>query len=130
MIHLKFLKESRAKILIAVILLIGVVSSFGFFKYSRAQLGLLPFGGLVVNSFICECSGNFLLTVAGPAGGQFVYYPGTQAYESFNLGPESGMFVLGLYEPFGVCSAYDGECYTVPGVRGTISPTVGSSLTF
>ncbi len=126
-------KKSKHRILVALILLVGAVASFGVFSYGHSQAqsaGLTPFGGQVLSSFWCKCSHNYLLTVSGPAGGLFVYTPGTQAYESFNLGPLSGMWVLGLYTPgVGVCSALEGECFTIP-TQGLISPTVGSSLTF
>jgi hypothetical protein len=125
----RFSSKSRLRILSAFILLIGAATSLGIFSYSRAQSSGLPFGGLVVWTRPCSCSGNFLISVSGPLGGEFVYYPGTQAYESFNLGLQNNMWVLGLYTPGGVCSALEGECTTIPS-QGTITPTVGTSPTF
>ena len=93
-------------------------------------VGALPFGGKVVTSFPCPCSGNFLLTVSPPVGGQFVYYMGTQAHLNYNL-PTPGVWALGLYSPGGVCLVpVTFGCAPVGIPIGTILPTVGTSLTF
>ncbi len=124
-----FLK--RKTIIVPTILLVALLTSYGIFKYSQAQLGgSLPFGGLVTSTFFCTCSANFMVTVSGPVGGTFMYTPGTQAYESYNLGEDTGMWVLGLYSPGGGCYIdAPGTCDVIP-TTGVISPTVGTSPTF
>lgn len=113
------------------VLVVVVVAVYGVLKYTKSQ-SVFVFGGRVLSSVPCPCSGNFLLTISGPAGGQFTYYPGTQAYANYNLGAQSGMWALGLYEPGGVCLVPSGKgCSPLPSaVVGTITPTVGSSLIF
>ncbi len=121
-------KKIAIAILVFVVIVLGVYS---FSKYSKGQ-GLVPFGGLVVNSFYCNGTNNFLLTVTGPAGGLYVYDPRTpQAYASFNLGFETGMWVLGMYTPFAFGCQIDAEPVkiVIPSL-GVISPTVGTSPIF
>ncbi len=110
-----------------LVLIVVLAGSFVFFKRASG-VGLLPFGGKVIVSFPCPCSDNYLLTISGPVGGQFMYYPFTQLYESYNLGPAAGMWALGFYSPGGVClvpSTFG--CNNVGAPIGTITPTVGSS---
>lgn len=124
-------KETKRRIFVAFILLVGAVTSFGIFSHTRAQIAGIPFGGYVVRAFPCECSGNILLTVTGSNGGLFVYYPGTQAFDSHNLGLQSGMWILGLYQPGGVCLRYGGSgCYNYALPLGTVTPAVGTSPLF
>lgn len=121
---------SRNRILLILFVVVLVAISYFGWRYTRGQVGAI-FGGVVVSSVPCPCSGNFLLTISPPVGGQFVYYPGTQAYMSYNLGPTSGMWALGLYTPGGVCLVPAGKGCAPFGVPiGTITPTVGSSLVF
>ncbi len=123
-----FTKKFVISYLIITFMIAGGV--FAFFKYTRG-LGAIPFGGMVATSFFCNCSGNFLLTVTPPVGGQFVYYPGTQAYLNYNLGFSTGIWTMGLYSPGGVCMVYVGKGCSPFGVPlGTITPTVGSSIGF
>lgn len=114
------------------LLLILVVVIFSFFAFSSKDVrgqasGGIGFGGVVTTSFPCPCSGNFLLTVVGPKGGQFVYYPGTQAFLSYNL-PTVGVGVVGNYTPGGVCLIpIPKGCMSIGFPIGTISPVVGTS---
>lgn len=88
----------------------------------------LNFGGMVTTSIFCTCSGNFLLNITPPVGGQFLYQPGTQSFLNFNL-PRAGVWALGLYTPGGVCLMWAGEsCKPFGAPVGTISPVVGTSL--
>jgi|GEM_PF-5441848 len=108
-----------------------VVFVYTFSTPARAQ-GLLSFGGLVVASFYCNGTDNYLLTVIGPSGGLYVYDPKTpQAFSSHNLGIGTGMWVLGLYTPitFG-CQIDAAPVRVVVPSLGIISPTVGTSPTF
>lgn len=97
-------------------------------QVSKAQALGVPFGGRVVSSIYCSCSGNFLLTFVGPFSGNLMYHIGTQAFESFNLGHQTGMWALGFYQPGGICLV-DGCDYGLPAI-GTITPIVGSSPIF
>jgi len=128
----KIFKTEKAKRILtaSIILLVAVVGAYSILSYTKGVVGL-PFGGRVLTSVPCTCSGNFLLTVSPPVGGQFVYFPGTQAYSSYNLGPTSGMWALGLYTPGGACLMFVGKGCVPFGVpTGTITPTVGTSLVF
>ena len=112
-----------------LIFAIVVAGAYSFFKSAKGVLGL-PFGGKVMTAIPCTCSGNFLLTVSPPKGGQFVYYLGTQAYLSYNL-PSTGVWALGLYTPGGICMMYAGVgCSPFGAPIGTVTQTVGTSVAF
>lgn len=116
--------------LLAAVVLVVFGGFFSIWKYSRGVAGV-PFGGRVLAAIPCTCSGNLLMTVSPPMGGQFVYFPGTQAYMNYNLGLSTGMWALGLYTPGGVCLQFVGKgCVPFGAPIGTISPTVGTSLAF
>lgn len=85
------------------------------------------FGGLVVFSYFCTCSGNFLLYITPPKDGFFSWNFGPQ-YANYML-PSEGVWTLGLYEPFGICLIYVGEsCEEFIRPDGTITPIVGTSF--
>lgn len=116
----------------AIFLLLALIAVVSFFALSSKNVkgqasGGIGFGGVVTASYPCPCSGNFLLTVVGPKGGQFVYYPGTQAFLSYNL-PMVGVGVVGNYTPGGVCLIpIPYGCTTAGFPIGTISSVVGTS---
>ena len=119
------------KILLSgLILLVAVVIAFSIIKYSRGLVGL-PFGGKVITAVPCTCdTGNFLVTLSPPLGGQFTYRIGTQGFLNYNL-PMPGVWALGLYEPGSVCMVYVGKgCASFGAPTGWITPTVGTSLLF
>ncbi len=121
------------KIISIAVVLVAILVSLVVTKKSQAQ-GVLPFGGLVTNSFYCTATNNFLLTVVGPAGGTFVYDPEfhPQAYDSYNLGfGQTGMWVLGLYDPNPLGCWMQAAPSDFPiHSTGIITPTVGTSPTF
>lgn len=109
---------------VAVILVGVTISAFVFVSAQNP----FNFGGFVLASIPCTCSGNFLLTIGPPVGGQFVYYPGTQAFLHFNL-PRPGVWAVGSYTPGGACLQFAGKICVPFGVPlGTITPQVGTSL--
>ena len=128
---LNFNKSTRRIILTLLFVVVGF-SGLVFWKHTKGQ-GVLPFGGKVILSLPCTCNGvpSVLLTVSPPVGGQFLYILGSQLYRNYNLGLATGMNVLGLYTPGGVCMVYAGKgCVPIGPPIGTISPTVGTSLSF
>ena len=107
---------------------------FNFIKYGitpkKAIAGTgTPFGGAVLFSYFCTCSGNWLITLE-PLPPTFVtlltYTIGSQAYLSYNI--PFTPWLLGEYTPgAGICESYIGVgCATVPS-EGLINPMVGSS---
>ena len=108
---------------IVILGIFGIVSGYSLHAQSP-----LVFGGLVLNSQYCACSGNFLLTLSGPTPGQWVWYPSTPQFANFQL-PRSGVWTLGTYTPGGVCLVPSGDGCAPFGVPiGTISSTVGTSF--
>jgi len=100
----------------------------------------LPFGGFVtyVNPAICDCPPGLITQVfialpnANPSISNLLlnYVNGSQAFSNYNL-PESGIAVLGTYEP-GVISCFTyvfASCVPFPYQDGQIIPETGSSLT-
>jgi hypothetical protein len=88
----------------------------------------VPFGGLVVWSFFCNCSANYLIFLTQPSPGFYSYFLGTQAFLNYNL-PRPGIWVLGLYTPGGVCLVWSGPtCVPFATPIGTINPMVGTSI--
>ena len=86
------------------------------------------FGGFVVNSFFCACSGNFLITLSPPTPGQWVWYPGTPQFSNFQL-PRAGIWTLGSYSPGGICLVPAGVgCSPFGAPIGTIGPLTGTSF--
>jgi len=118
----------KNKKLLASIIIIVLALSFGIFYISSGQ-SVNIFGGLVTFSMYCPCSQNFLITISGPVGGQFIFYPLTPQF-SYNRLPSTGMWALGLYEPGGQCviPACSGNCCPWGLPIGTITPIVGTSL--
>lgn len=97
---------------------------------SSAQ-GLRPFGGKISDTYFCNCSYTWLITVDDSVGfgGDFIYVPFATTlyswYQIFSAGP----WVLGLYSPgYGVCLEYAGvTCTTYGSNQGTMT-MVGTSL--
>jgi peptidoglycan hydrolase-like protein with peptidoglycan-binding domain len=89
-----------------------------------AQAAAVPFGGTRTFTFYCVASGNWIIYIT-PLPPSFAtllsYYSGTQGFASYNI-PFS-TFLLGSYEPPGVCSY---GTVNIP-TWGTITPMVGSS---
>ncbi|MBX4211065.1 hypothetical protein KW783_03795 [Candidatus Parcubacteria bacterium] len=86
------------------------------------------FGGIVLTSLPCTCSGGFLLTIGPPKGGQFVYQIGAPQFANFQL-PRPGVWALGLYSPGAICTiVVPGGCSPLGVPIGTITPVVGTSL--
>ncbi len=110
----------------------GIIASALLIAGSIARVqaqGILMFGGFVTVSIPCTCSGNFLLTILGPAGGQFTYHIGTPQFLFHQL-PRTGVWTLGVYSPGGVCLMWAGKICVPTGIPiGTITPLVGTSLT-
>ena len=113
-----------AQLLVVVTLAVLI---FYVFVPSALGLGTPPFGGRILTSLFCSCSDNFLLTVSGPRGGQFLYMLGAPQFAYYSL-PRAGVWVLGLYQPGGVCLIPSGNgCVTFGTPLGTITPIVGTS---
>jgi len=132
------LRQSKKNIAFCMVAIFVMIAGLVFFKATSSQAQLstsLPFGGRVTNSTFCPCSANFLLTISGPVGGNFMYDPLTapQIYESFNLGFQTGIWALGLYTPGGHgCWFYNAGsgCHQQGIFIGTITSTVGTSPVF
>lgn len=111
-----------------VVLIIILISGIFVFSDVKKVEAENVYGGFVTNSIFCNCSGNFLVNITPPKGGQFIYQPGSQAYLNFNL-PGPGIWALGLYSPGGICLMYSGDsCKPFGAPIGTIRPTSGTSL--
>lgn len=131
-------RQSKKNIVFCTVVIFIVVAGLVFFKATSSQAQFstgLPFGGRVLSSIYCPCSQNFLLTVSGPVGGNFMYDPLTapQLYQSFNLGFQTGMWALGLYTPGGHgCWFFNpgSGCHQQGIYTGTITSTVGTSPAF
>ena len=115
-------------IIITIIIILGVIGVvFGYYSFSSAQSPLI-FGGVVLNSQYCSCSGNFLLTLSAPTPGQWVWYPGTPQFANMQL-PRMGVWSLGLYTPGGACLGPSGKgCAPIGAPIGTIGPITGTSF--
>jgi hypothetical protein len=127
--RLSFLKKKR--ILIPFVAFLLLVMLGGYVARTQAQFAgpLAPFAGKIVAYRWCSGNNVLLVTVAGPMGGEFTYIPGTQAYESFNIGANTGIWVLGLYL-LNEAICYDSDFDRVGSPSGTITPTVGTSPAF
>lgn len=118
----------RSTLLTFGILLIVTSLLFTGYVASAQSESTFIFGGYIVNSFYCACSGNFLLTLTAPTRGQWLWYPGTPQYREFQL-PRTGVWTLGLYTPGGVCLVPTStSCVAIGNPRGTIGQTVGTSF--
>lgn len=110
----------------------GLMSLFekiiDYFTPEKAYAFGTPFGGRILFSYFCTCTGNWLITLQpmGPTYATLLtYYSGTQMYMGYNL-PFS-LNVLGQYTQGSTCQIYIVYgCATLPS-QGMISPTVGSS---
>lgn len=110
------------KIIARALSFLGITSTIAY-----AQAGI-PFGGAVIYPFFCPLSGNWMITIQ-PLPPSFVallsYYPGTQGFASYNT-PVT-RFLLGTYEPVGVC-IIPALIIPIPiPTQGTITPMLGSS---
>ena len=115
-----------SKGIIATLGILFIVTSFIFWGYSAYAQSPLVFGGLIISSVPCPCSGSFLLTLSAPTPGQFVWHVGTPQYSNFQL-PRAGVWTTGLYSPGGVCLAGSG-CSPIGVPIGTILSIVGTSF--
>ena len=115
------------KKILVFILIIAIVVALGLF-FNKSFAVTPPFGGFVTTSFYCSCSGNFLLTIGPPLGGQFIYN-NTPQFLNEQL-PRLGVWALGLYAPMSIgCWVPAGHgCIQIGLPLGTITPIVGTSL--
>jgi len=121
------IEKNKKKFFISLgIIVFSVLLSFGIIFQSTAQTPNI-FGGFVTISKFCECSGNFLLTISSPVGGQFIYQPGTPQFPYGSL-PRMGVWTLGIYSPGAVCLVPGKPCEAFGLPIGTITPIVGTSL--
>lgn len=115
----------------AILLLLGV--SFGVWvKSSKAAAPVvvagIPFGGLILNVFYCNCSFNLAVVVGPPVGGVYMYQPGASLIYAYYQIFRSGPWVLGTFVPGGACMQYVGfGCSPMVIPTGTIV-TAGTSL--
>lgn len=115
----------------SVILTLGIliiVTAVIFSGYSVYAQNPLIFGGFVTNSFYCNCSNTFLLTLSPPTPGQWVWVPGTPQFANFQL-PRAGVWALGNYSPGAICTIFVGKgCAPFGAPIGTIGPLTGTSF--
>lgn len=99
----------------------------GSLVYTALGSGI-PFGGMVLFSYPCNCSAGYLVIIGPPRGGQFVYQIGTPQFANYQL-PREGVWALGLYSPGAVCMIYVGKgCSSFGSPIGTILPITGTSF--
>lgn len=119
-------KNYKKNLIVIGILTLFLFSIFAF--KTVAQVGFLPFGGLVLNVTPCTCDGTFLITVGPPVPGNFLFDPKvTYQYAYYQLPYRVGVWALGLYGPGPACRIYTGEDCTASPSSGTIT-IVGTSL--
>jgi hypothetical protein len=96
-------------------------------KIAQAAGGTLyPFGGAVVFTLLCTCSGTWQILVA-PAKPAYLDYTYAQGYANYNL--PYARNTLGLFVPgTSVCQMYIGTGCTPIYSEGTITFITGSSL--
>jgi len=89
----------------------------------------LPFGGFILDSFFCPCSGTWRLTIREPHRGIkiLMYVTGMPQFANYQL-PRAGVWTIGLYTVGGVCLVPSGSGCSSRFVEGMISPIVGTSL--
>ncbi len=90
----------------------------------------LSFGGMVITTMMCTCSGNWLVGMRPyKVGGPFLltHYMGNQMYLNMNF-PMS-RYVLGFYAPAGApCMMYAGiTCISIPS-QGMTTSRIGTSM--
>ena|SRR3989338_7190919 len=117
----------KRKYFLSLIIFIFFVT--GIFSPIVLAQGGLQFGGFIVSSIYCTCSGNFLLTIQQPLNGTIqLTYNWTPQYEYYQL-PRAGVWTVGLYTPGGGCWMWFGHhCNYYGSPSGAFSPTVGTSL--
>lgn len=112
-----------------VLALLAQPFSYMFGPQSALAASETAFGGPLLYSYFCACSGTWLLTL-GPLPPSYAvlltYQPGSQAYLSYNI--PATEWLLGKYSSNGQCQIYIGVgCVSAPS-QGMITPTVGSSV--
>jgi hypothetical protein len=118
-------------VLTALIALVLFIAEFSRFKKAEAVPGL-PFGGFVLATIPCPCSGGVVLEVGPPSVGSYLYTPGLNVlYPFFQV--RSGVWVIGDYFPsVGMCTDFISldkgvTCGSIIGVTGRIN-FMGTSL--
>lgn len=110
------------KVVIKTLSFLGITPTIAY-----AQAGI-PFGGAVIFPFFCPLSGNWMITIQSlpPSFATLLsYYPGTQGFASWNT--PFTRFLLGTYEPVGLCIIPAVIIPVTIPTQGTITPMLGSS---
>ena len=116
------------KKIVFAILIVFIIVSVSIAFSSEKALGILPFGGQILNVLYCICSNNLLITVGPPVGGQYIFQPGASMLYPFGQIFRAGPWVLGNASPGGVCLIWAGKiCVPAGFPMGTIIG-VGTSL--
>lgn len=103
-----------------------VLTTAGWFvSYSVASaLSQIPFGGRVLRTINCTCSGGTLVYVGPPRPGTFMKTAATKVYDKKHV--STGRWVLGTAVGYQVCMVYSGNsCTSVGG--GPIMTKVGTN---
>lgn len=93
----------------------------------EAQVGM-DYGARILTTFLCTCSGNWLMTLMPMGIGPVLltHYSGAQSYMNFNV--PFATYVIGKYQPGGapcMIIAFP-SCITIPS-QGMTTPFMGSS---
>ena len=118
------LKMLNMKNKITTLLIIFILSFFVFQKTEARVPVAVPFGGPIIMSYECSCSGGWLVTVFDytlkiPVPMTFQFGE-SMIRANYNIYTPS-VQTLGSYTPVGWCSPASTSCYGFP-TTGTISP--------
>jgi hypothetical protein len=92
----------------------------------------MPFGGMSGYVHWCTCTMNYAIsladyTIAPPVALPLLYQPGATQVFAYGQIMRSGVFMLGLWSPGGVCTYYVGKACAPYPVAGTMT-MVGTSM--
>lgn len=119
------MKTGKTLVLMTILALAGVASIVTQRTEDARAAATQPFGGTILETVVCDCTGNFWLRVGPPVQAAVVYQPGVSKLYDYGQIFRSNVNVLGTYVPGGSCNYNPPDC-PAKDVTGTIV-TVGTS---
>lgn len=105
------MKTSKAVVLMVALALAGA----GAVAVQRtaevqAATSLLTFGGEIIETQVCHCTGNFWFRVGPPVSAAVIYEPGISILHEYGQVFRTNVNALGTYRPGGVCKYNPPRC--------------------
>jgi hypothetical protein len=123
----RFKTVTRNMLIALAVSLVMILVAFVVVGKPKHAIAGVPFGGRSMGVYFCNCSWNFLITVSGPMGGEFMFQPGGSILYPYGQIYNPDVWLLGLAEGGSSCMEFAGKT-CIPVGAGPVITMVGTSM--